>query len=85
MTKMVLTLLLAINCVVELIVRINDSNDSESSLYASDLFGPVCLLISVCLAFTMTVIDKVFLKFKIPKIGNMMQPKILDLLYIFIV
>ena len=40
-------------------IRIKEANDESESLYGSDIFGPICLLISFLLAFTMILYDKV--------------------------
>ena len=72
MMKVVLALLLIINCIVDLTVRINDASDPGSSLYASELFGPICLLISFCLALVMAIVDKVCFSLEIKKLWGVM-------------
>ena len=47
------------NCIIELCIRIKEANNEEESLHGSDVFGPICLLISFLLAFTMILYDKV--------------------------
>ena len=59
--KLIAIVLLLINCIIDLYVRINDDRDSQMSVFASEIFGPVCLLFSFSLAFIMMAVDKVIL------------------------
>ena len=52
-------MLLVTNCISELYLRIKTAEDSEQNIHASEIFGPVCLLISFILAFVLTIVDKV--------------------------
>ena len=63
---MIALLVLVTNSIVELCVRVKEAEDLETNIHSSEIFGPVCLLISFILALTMATSDKVyFLTYKL--------------------
>ena len=59
--KLVALVLLISNCIMELCIRISEAKYAKEDIYGSQIFGPVCLLISFLLAFYMMIHEKVFI------------------------